>query len=201
MRSTYFSKVSVSIFSALFFLTPLVVVYAQEPSVWEKIKGLFGGSPSAQSQSVPNSGQSESYYIIEGTNPPPGKGIISAPAYKQDTSGGAYQVSEFPSKAFTKSAGPGRSTGSGQFLINPLKYDTLGEVIRAILGVVSYLGFFIAIFFVIYSGFLFVTAQGNVEKITEARNNFKWTIIGVAILLGAQALAYIVEATVNQITR
>ena len=96
---------------------------------------------------------------------------------------------------------PPQRSSSGQFLINPLKYEKIDQVVIALLGVVSYLGFFIAIFFVIYSGFLFVTAQGNEEKITEARNNFKWTIIGVAILLGAQALAYIVEATVNQITR
>ena len=185
MRSAFFSKVSVGILSALFFLTPLVVVYAQEPSLWEKIKGLFGGSSSSQTQSLPN--------------PPSGTAVPTPPP--------VYSQNQPPTGVPSNSGynlipqNPPQRSSSGQFLINPLKYEKIDQVVIALLGVVSYLGFFIAIFFVIYSGFLFVTAQGNEEKITEARNNFKWTIIGVAILLGAQALAYIVEATVNQITR
>ena len=84
-------------------------------------------------------------------------------------------------------------------LCNPLRYTEIGLLIRDILGIVVYIGFFIAIFFIIYSGYLFVTAAGNVEKIKEARHNFMWTIIGVAILLGAQALSYLVLGTVQQV--
>lgn len=84
-------------------------------------------------------------------------------------------------------------------LLNPLKYTNIADVIVEILKVISYLGFFIAIFFIVYSGFLFVTAQGNEEKLKEARTNFYWTVIGVAILLGAWAIALIVRATVQQI--
>ena len=186
MRSAYFSKAFVGVLSALFFIMPLSFVHA---GFWCNVGALINVCDPSAPQSSP-SGQGN---LPSGTavpTPPPVYSQNQPPTGVPSNSG--YNL--IPQN-------PPQRSSSGQFLINPLKYEKIDQVVIALLGVVSYLGFFIAIFFVIYSGFLFVTAQGNEEKITEARNNFKWTIIGVAILLGAQALAYIVEATVNQITR
>ena len=47
----------------------------------------------------------------------------------------------------------------------------------------------IAAIFIIYSGFLFVTAGGNQSKVDAAKTTFYWTIIGTAIVVGAWALA------------
>ncbi len=46
----------------------------------------------------------------------------------------------------------------------------------------------LAVLMIILSGFQFVTAQGNEEKIKKAKDTFKWTVIGVAIIIGARLI-------------
>ncbi len=48
----------------------------------------------------------------------------------------------------------------------------------------------------LYSGFLFVLARGNAEKLGEAKKALMYTLIGAAIVLGAKGLATIIENTV-----
>jgi hypothetical protein len=45
-----------------------------------------------------------------------------------------------------------------------------------------------AVLMLIWSGFLFATAQGVEEKIIKARRNFLWTVAGVAVILASQAI-------------
>ncbi len=85
-------------------------------------------------------------------------------------------------------------------LTNPLGgIDTLPELIVAILRVVIAVGFPVLVLAIIYTGFLFISAQGNPDKIKDARTAFTWTIIGGAILLGALAIAELLRATVEQV--
>lgn len=53
---------------------------------------------------------------------------------------------------------------------------------------------------IIYSGFLFVVARGNSEKLEKAKDSLLYTIIGGAILLGSWAIAKMIESTVLGIT-
>ncbi len=57
----------------------------------------------------------------------------------------------------------------------------------------------VAVLFIIWSGFQFVLAQGNQKQLQKARRNFYYTIIGLAIFLGAWLLATVIAATVNAI--
>lgn len=71
---------------------------------------------------------------------------------------------------------------------NPLgnDIDTVMQFFKILLGdIIVPIGSVIVAFFIIWSGFLFVTAGGNEEKIRTARTTFTWTMIGAAILLGA----------------
>jgi len=52
---------------------------------------------------------------------------------------------------------------------------------------------------IIYSGFLFVTAQGNSEKLTKAKKALLYTIIGAALLLGSYVIATAIGKTVDEI--
>ncbi|PCI29645.1 hypothetical protein COB55_01740 [Candidatus Wolfebacteria bacterium] len=61
------------------------------------------------------------------------------------------------------------------------------------------IGFSIATLMIIYSGFLFVVAQGNPTKLEKAKTAFLWTVIGTAVLLGSWAIASVIEATINDI--
>ncbi len=84
-------------------------------------------------------------------------------------------------------------------LDNPIKAKTFQELVEAILEVVVAIGTPIAILAIIYSGFLFVSARGNSEKLVKAREAFMWTIIGVAVLLGAKVLSTVISGTIKNL--
>lgn len=54
------------------------------------------------------------------------------------------------------------------------------------------------ILFTVYSGFLFVEARGNEEKLAVAKNNFLYVIIGAAVVFGAWTIAHVLKGTVEQ---
>lgn len=100
--------------------------------------------------------------------------------------------------------GPTGETGSGVTNIsvqieNPITPDTLENFIKAILDIVLTIGIPIVALAIIYSGFLFVTAQGNEEKLTTAKKTFLFVIVGAAILLGAWVLAQAIGGTIEDI--
>ncbi|MEK7185717.1 MAG: hypothetical protein AAB726_03775 [Patescibacteria group bacterium] len=66
-------------------------------------------------------------------------------------------------------------------------------------NIVLPLGVVIVVFFVIYSGFLFVTAQGNADKLQDARQTFLWVVVGAAILLGSVVIAKAIQTTICKI--
>jgi hypothetical protein len=55
----------------------------------------------------------------------------------------------------------------------------------------------VVVFFIIYSGYKFVTARGNQAEVTKAKDIFFATVIGGAILLGADVIATVVVNTVK----
>ncbi len=55
----------------------------------------------------------------------------------------------------------------------------------------------IVVIMMLYAGFLFVTAQGNAEKLGEAKKALLYTMIGAAIVLGAEGFATIIKNTVT----
>ena len=100
----------------------------------------------------------------------------------------------------TKTTGIDTTTGSGK-LINPLgEGATLPGLLKAILEFVVRIGAVVVVLMLVYVGFLFVTAQGNETKITAAKSGLLWTVVGALILLGAQAIALAIEATVKALS-
>lgn len=83
-------------------------------------------------------------------------------------------------------------------IIDPLggRYADLPALIKTILEGVLKIGIPIVALAIIYCGFLFVFARGNSEKLTKARNALLYTVIGAAVLLGAWAIAKMIQATV-----
>jgi|SRR3989344_5670968 len=84
---------------------------------------------------------------------------------------------------------------------NPLQADNFGELLNAIIKILITLGIPIAVIFIIYSGFLFVTARGNEEQIKKAKTTLLWTLVGIAVLLGASIIGAVLENTINSITK
>lgn len=84
---------------------------------------------------------------------------------------------------------------------NPIKYDTFSEFVVAVTkAAVEVLLPFVVIAF-IYTGFLFVKAQGKPGEIEKAQQSLLWSTVGAAILLGAWGFAQIIERTISTITK
>ncbi len=86
-------------------------------------------------------------------------------------------------------------------LENPLGdgAKTLPDFIRKVLDVVVTIGAPIIALAIIYCGFMFVSARGDANKLTEAKQALLWTLVGAAVLLGSWVLAQALKETVDQI--
>jgi len=101
--------------------------------------------------------------------------------------------------------GGGPTTGGGTNITssidNPTNVDTISEFIIAIIDAVMIVGIPIVVLAIIYTGFLFVKAQGNSEELTKAKKALLYTLIGGSLLLGAFVIANAIQATVDDITK
>jgi Type IV secretion system pilin len=82
-------------------------------------------------------------------------------------------------------------------LENPLKFGTITEFVKALLGAIMYLGLPVIALVVIMAGLQFITSQGNAGKIEEAKKNLMYVVIGMGIFLGAWALTGIIANTIS----
>jgi hypothetical protein len=86
---------------------------------------------------------------------------------------------------------------------NPLgpQNQTLIALIGNLLKLAAQIGAVFCVFFIIYSGFLFIKAQGKEDELTKAKSVFFWSVVGTAILLGASVVADLISGTVNSVLR
>jgi len=100
----------------------------------------------------------------------------------------------------TPPPGPGTDVSQNQppiTLKNPLKVNSIAEFLELVLKIVTLFALPIIIFFIIYAGFLFVTAQGKPDQITKARNALLYSVVGGVIILGAHLLLAVIQGTVG----
>lgn len=93
-----------------------------------------------------------------------------------------------------------QSTQSG-YLNNPLasNISTIPGFLQTFFTALVKISLPIITVFIVYSGFLFVTAQGNKIKLEIARRNFLFVIIGALLILAAWILAQIIAGTLLQV--
>ena len=86
-------------------------------------------------------------------------------------------------------------------LKNPLNSNlsTIPAFLAAALKALALIALPIVTLFLVISGFLFVTAQGNEQKLETAKNNFFYVVIGTLLILGAWIIATLIGGTVNQL--
>jgi hypothetical protein len=93
----------------------------------------------------------------------------------------------------------GVSNPSDYQIPNPIGVNSIQEFIRVILEGVIKIGFPIVALAIIYSGFLFVTAQGSEDKLKKAKRAITYSIIGAAILLGSWTLSILISETIKSL--
>lgn len=84
-------------------------------------------------------------------------------------------------------------------LQNPLRSQSIAEFIANALKVLVIVALPIITLFIVISGFMFVLARGNESKLTDAKKNFVYVIIGALLILGAWVLATLIGGTVSQL--
>ncbi len=84
-------------------------------------------------------------------------------------------------------------------LESPLRADiiTIEGLLTTILNILLVIAVPIIVFFLIFAGFTYVTAQGNPEKIKTATRSLTYAIIGGVLILGGVAISEIIESVVN----
>ena len=90
----------------------------------------------------------------------------------------------------------------GSSLKNPLSADfsDIPKFIAGALRIMVMVALPIITFFFVYSGFLFIKAQGNPGELTKAKTNFVYVVIGALLILGAWIIATLISGTVTQLT-
>src|SRR3989344_2941702 len=86
----------------------------------------------------------------------------------------------------TDPGGPIGGTDPSSRITNPIQSNTFGELMAKI-------GLPLVAVFMIYAGFLFVSARGNEEQLTKAKTTFFWTIIGALLVVGAFAISLAIK--------
>ena len=86
-------------------------------------------------------------------------------------------------------------------LKNPLTFPDITGLLVAVLNVAIVIALPIVVLFLIYAGFLYVTAKGNPEKIQEASRALTYGIIGGVIIIGSVAITEIVKSTATALTQ
>jgi hypothetical protein len=87
--------------------------------------------------------------------------------------------------------------GSQQIISNPLKADNFSEFLALVLNAIIDIGIPILVLMFVYIGFLFVFAQGNSNKLKEARTALWYGVLGAFLILGSFVLERVITDTLS----
>jgi hypothetical protein len=89
---------------------------------------------------------------------------------------------------------PGQPAGS---ITNPLKVTSIEGFLVAVIEILLVFAIPIIVLYIMYAGFLFVTAGGESSQHEKARNALFFALIGGVIILGAFLIIDIIKGTVD----
>ncbi len=64
------------------------------------------------------------------------------------------------------------------------RITNVGELLSALLGSLNFIVAALALFGLIFTGIMYITAGGDMDKADKARKNIVWIITGIAIYIG-----------------
>lgn len=100
--------------------------------------------------------------------------------------GGLFLYPFLTSAALTCPSDPCPS--GGICIKNPLCADSFTELINNIINFLFYIALAVAPIMIIVSGFYFITAMGEPEKIKTAKTIILWTLIGLLVIICAKGI-------------
>lgn len=88
---------------------------------------------------------------------------------------------------------------AGGVFENPIGANSIVELLTMLLKFFVRVATVVCVIFIIWSGFLFVKAQGNPEELQRAKRAFFFALIGTVLMLGAEVIAEAIRRTVADI--
>jgi hypothetical protein len=76
---------------------------------------------------------------------------------------------------------------------NPLKYNTIEDLIKAVIDFLFTLSLVVAPMVIIIAGFFFIFSQGQPEKVIQARNMVIYALIGLLIMMAAKGIIELIK--------
>ena len=93
---------------------------------------------------------------------------------------------------------PSSPTPSLPSIPNPLSgigVTSVFDLVEMIVKFIVAVGAPLCVIAIIWAGFTFILAQGDPNKLKEAKERLKWTLIGTAILFGASLITKVISGT------
>lgn len=110
-------------------------------------------------------------------------------------------LTTLPQKLFAQPSddvsGGGEGAGIAYNIESYLPFNSLEELIVAILRIFITIATPIIVLFIMYAGFKYVTARGNVQQVQEATRALTYAIIGAVLIIGAVAISEIISNTIG----
>lgn len=131
--------------------------------------------------------------------------VPSSSIFAAETSGNANQTSTEksgnPSKGSSEVSGNPNRSGESTTLINPLGEgnNSIPALLGKVIDVILVFAIPIIVLYIMYAGFLFVTARGDTSQISTAKSALLWAIVGGLIVLGAKVILEIMQGTLKDI--
>tara|TARA_B100000508_G_scaffold140740_2_gene143162 strand:- start:2041 stop:2517 length:477 start_codon:yes stop_codon:yes gene_type:complete len=127
--------------------------------------------------------------VAQGTSVPLAETGTSDPLAETGTSDPLAETGTWPNNR-----GQG---GAGVSIQNPLQAKSITEFFFQIIEILLIFAIPIIVFFIILAGFRFVTAQGDTNKLSDAKRALLYAIVGGLLILGAYIILEVIESTVN----
>jgi hypothetical protein len=89
------------------------------------------------------------------------------------------------------------TTGGSGILRNPINANNIQDLLGLVMNIITMLVLPFAVFFLVRTGFWFVTAGGSEKNLARAKQDFLYVVMGLAIILGAQLIGAILQNTLN----
>jgi hypothetical protein len=89
------------------------------------------------------------------------------------------------------------ATDSTFAIKNPLNIDSVGGLVTTFVQIFSYIVIIFAVLLIVYVGFRFILARGNVTEMNKLKEWLMWIVIGVAVVIGARVMVNIIINTLS----
>ncbi|MBI4992445.1 MAG: hypothetical protein HZB99_04480 [Candidatus Harrisonbacteria bacterium] len=86
---------------------------------------------------------------------------------------------------------PGEA-GTGQLPPSAISFTTVENIVRQFTNTAGIVFFSLAIVFMLYAGYLYLTAGGEAEQVSKAKNQLIYSIIAIVIGLAAYSATAII---------